>query len=91
MDKHFSEEIEKTRFETFIDAILAIIVTILVLEFKVLETAFTSDGEMKSFIWHMMPSLISYLISFLTIIVLWIDHHYLFRSIKTADTKFNNI
>jgi len=88
MGKHFFEESEKQRFETFLDAILAIIITILVLEFKVPENAYSSDSEVKSFIWHMMPSVLSYLISFLTIVVLWIDHHNLFRKIKNADTKF---
>ena len=88
MGKHFSEETEKIRFETFIDAILAIIITILVLEFRVPETAYASDGEIKFFIEHMMPSFISYFISFCTIVALWIDHHYLFKNIKTADTKF---
>ena len=88
MDKQFSEEAEKIRFETFVDAILAIIITVLVLEFKVPENAYTSDGEIQSFIRHMMPSFFSYFISFATIVTLWIDHHNLFRSIKKADTKF---
>jgi len=52
MGKHFAEPAEKARFETFIDAILAIIITILVLEFRVPENAYLSDDEIKSFILH---------------------------------------
>lgn len=88
MAKHFSEETEKGRLETFIDAILAIIVTILILEFKVPENAYSSDAEIKSFIQHLMPSLFSYAISFAIIISLWINHHDLFRNIKSADIRF---
>ena len=88
MSKQFSEEKEKVRLETFIDAILAIIITILVLEFKVPEMAYSSKKEIKSFIWHLAPSFFSYGISFATIISLWIDHHFLFRTIQKIDIRF---
>ncbi len=85
MLKQFTEEAEKNRFETFIDAILAIIMTILVLEFKVPDQHVNSDVEIKTFLKELFPSFISYFISFSTIAVLWIDHHNLFRLIKKAD------
>lgn len=85
MVRQFSEETEKNRFETFIDAILAIIMTILVLEFKVPEEAFAADGEIQSYLLHLAPSVFSYLISFSTIVVLWLDHHNLFRLLKKVD------
>ena len=88
MTRHFSEEREILRLEIFIDAILAIIITILVLEFKVPEKAFSSDTEIESFIGHLAPSFISYGISFATIVMLWIDHHFLFRLIEKADIRF---
>jgi len=88
MSRHFSEERERPRLEIFIDAILAIIITILVLEFKVPEKAFSSDQEIRSFIGHLVPSFFSYGISFATIVGLWIDHHFLFRMIDKADVRF---
>ncbi len=88
MSRHFSEEKEILRLEIFIDAILAIIITILILEFKVPEKAFSSDSEIKSFIWQLAPSFFSYGISFATIVGLWIDHHFLFRMIDKADIRF---
>ena len=88
MGKHFAGETEKARFETFIDAILAIIITILVLEFRVPENAYSSDGEIKSFIHHMVPAVFSYVISFATIVSLWLSHHDLCRLIKTVDIRF---
>ena len=88
MSKHFAEKSEKARFETFIDAILAIIITILVLEFRVPENTYSSDDEIKSFIWHMVPAVFSYAISFATIVSLWLNHHDLCRMIKTVDIRF---
>ena len=88
MAKHFAGETEKARFETFIDAILAIIITILVLEFRVPENAYSSDDEIRSFIRHMAPAVFSYVISFATIVSLWINHHDLCRLIKTVDIRF---
>ena len=88
MGKHFAGETEKARFETFIDAILAIIITILVLEFRVPENAYSSDDEIRSFIRHMAPAVFSYVISFATIVSLWLNHHDLCRLIKTVDIRF---
>jgi len=88
MGKHFAGENEKARFETFIDAILAIIITILVLEFRVPENAYSSDDEIRSFLRHMVPAVFSYVISFATIVSLWLNHHYLCLLIRTVDIRF---
>lgn len=44
--------------------------------------------KIKSLIHHLVPSFISYVISFAVIISLWINHHDLFRHIKNADIRF---
>lgn len=85
MFKQFYNEAEKNRFETFVDAILAIIMTILVLEFKVPEEPFHSNRDIQSFLHHLFPSFFSYFISFSTIVILWMDHHNLFRLLKKVD------
>jgi uncharacterized membrane protein len=87
MTNPVSEELDKKRLEIFIDAILAIIMTILVLEFKVPESAFTTNGDIKSYLYHLMPSIFAYLISFITIVSLWMDHHNLFSLLKKVDTR----
>ncbi len=88
MSRHFTEESENIRLEMFMDAIMSIIITILVLEFKVPEEPFSSNGDLLSFIHHLLPSFFSYGVSFMTIIALWIDHHFLFRKINKADIRF---
>jgi uncharacterized membrane protein len=52
------------------------------------ENAYSSDDEIKSFIRHMVPAVFSYVISFATIVSLWLSHHDLCRQIKSVDVRF---
>lgn len=66
----------KTRLEAFSDAVIAIIITIMVLELKVPhETSF--DALMK--LW---PVFLSYAVSFLMLGIYWGNHHHLVHTIK---------
>tara|TARA_B110000503_G_C7142438_1_gene411435 strand:+ start:553 stop:1140 length:588 start_codon:yes stop_codon:yes gene_type:complete len=66
----------KNRLEAFSDGVLAIIITIMVLEIKVPETA-NWEG-----IKQLLPILISYILSFAFIGVYWNNHHHLLQSLK---------
>ena len=66
----------KTRLEAFSDAVIAIIITIMVLELKVPhETSF--NALMK--LW---PVFLSYAVSFLMLGIYWGNHHHLVHTIK---------
>ena len=66
----------KTRLEAFSDAVIAIIITIMVLELKVPhETSF--NALMK--LW---PEFLSYAVSFLMLGIYWGNHHHLVHTIK---------
>jgi TMEM175 potassium channel family protein len=65
----------KTRLEAFSDGVLAIIVTIMVLEIKVPHEA-TMDALLK--LW---PVFISYLMSFVFIGIYWGNHHHLLHTV----------
>ena len=66
----------KTRLEAFSDAVIAIIITIMVLELKVPhDTSF--DALMK--LW---PVFLSYTVSFLMLGIYWGNHHHLVHTIK---------
>ncbi len=66
----------KTRLEAFSDGVMAIIITIMVLEFKIPE-----NGDLKSLI-PLVPIFISYLLSFLFIGIYWGNHHHLLHTVK---------
>jgi uncharacterized membrane protein len=67
---------EKNRLEALSDGVLAIIITIMVLEFK---TPATGDWTGLASI---LPTLLSYLLSFIYIGIYWNNHHHM---IKLAD------
>jgi uncharacterized membrane protein len=71
----------KNRLEAFSDGVLAIIITIMVLEMKVPETA---DWQGLS---HLLPTLISYVLSFAVIGVYWNNHHHLLHSLKKVSSN----
>lgn len=66
MDKH--------RLETFTDGVLAIIITIMVLELKV------PHGEDLSALLPLWPVALSYLLSFLYVGIYWNNHHHMFKA-----------
>ena len=70
--------INKNRLEAFSDGVLAIIITIMVLEIKPPHSSEWSELQ------SLIPILISYLLSFLFIGIYWGNHHHLLYSLKTV-------
>lgn len=76
----------KGRVETFSDGIFAIIITLLVLEIKVPHIEdMHSSGELKDALAALMPKILSWIISFFTIAVIWVNHHKIFKQLKVID------
>lgn len=71
----------KGRLEAFSDGVIAIIITIMVLEIKVPHEA-TFEALTK-----LAPVFISYVISFLYVGIYWNNHHHLLQSVKSIDGK----
>ena len=71
----------KTRLEAFSDGVIAIIITIMVLELKVPHS--TNWEDIKSLI----PLLISYVISFIMIGIYWGNHHHLLHAVTHVNSK----
>ena len=72
---------ETNRFETFFDAVIAIIITVLIL--KIAQPA----EPTLSAIWDMRISYLAYLSSFLTLFNIWYYNHILFQKIDNIDNK----
>lgn len=72
----------KARVEAFSDGVFAIIVTLLVLEIKVPHIHQPdSVGELSAALYALLPKLISWIISFLMVCVIWVNHHRLLNQI----------
>jgi len=67
---------EKNRLEAFSDGVLAIVITIMVLELKV-----PHDVELSA-LRELLPVFLSYVLSFIYVGIYWNNHHHLFQSTK---------
>jgi uncharacterized membrane protein len=66
----------KGRIEAFSDGVLAIIITIMVLELKVPRGVTLLDTN------EILPSLLSYVLSFVLVAIYWTNHHHLFQAVR---------
>src|SRR4029450_10529148 len=64
----------KNRFETFSDGVIAIIITIMVLEMKV------PHGERIEALAPLIPVFLSYVLSFVYVGIYWNNHHHLLHT-----------
>jgi uncharacterized membrane protein len=72
-----------TRLEAFSDGVLAIAITPLVIEIRPPEL---HQGErLAHALWAQWPSYVAYLVSFLTIGVIWLNHHRVFAQVARVD------
>jgi uncharacterized membrane protein len=69
----------KSRLEAFSDGVLAIIITIMVLEMKV------PHGEDAAALWALLPVFLSYILSFVYVGIYWNNHHHLFHAVQRVD------
>ena len=73
----------KNRLEAFSDGVLAIAITLLVIEIHPPEV---HEGErLAHALWAQWPSYVAYLVSFLTIGVVWLNHHRIFTQVARVD------
>jgi uncharacterized membrane protein len=74
------------RVEAFSDAVLAITITLLVIEVVRPEI---DDGELASALLHQWPEYLAFAVSFVYIGVIWLNHHALFASVHQVDIGLN--
>ncbi len=71
----------KNRLEAFSDGVLAIILTIMVLEMKV------PRGTDLEALKPLIPVFLSYIMSFAYVLIYWNNHHHLFQAVKHINGK----
>jgi uncharacterized membrane protein len=85
---------DASRVEAFSDGVLAIAITLLVLD---LHVPAQEGDEAKRGLAHALadqwPSYLAYLVSFLVIGIMWVNHHTLFQLVRRVDrpTLFANL
>jgi uncharacterized membrane protein len=68
----------KGRIEAFSDGVIAIIITIMVLELKV-----PHDASLEA-LKHLAPLFLSYVLSFVYVGIYWNNHHHMFHAVKSV-------
>ena len=77
----------KNRLEAFSDGVLAIIITIMVLEIRV------PHGSDFSALKPLIPIVVSYILSFIYLAIYWNNHHHMMHTVKyvTGDILWANM
>ncbi len=70
---------EKNRLEAFSDGVLAIIITIMVLELHV------PEGTDLAVLKEKLPVFLSYVLSFIYVGIYWNNHHHMFQATKQVN------
>ncbi len=80
-------EMTTNRLEAFSDGVIAIIVTIMVLELR------APSQPTLAALWKVAPVFISYGLSFLVVAIMWVNHHHLIHAVHdvTARLLWSNL
>src|SRR6478752_4551936 len=69
----------KNRLEAFSDGVMAIIITIMVLEFKL------PKGADYNALIPLLPKFLSYILSFIYLGIYWNNHHHMMHTVKRVN------
>ena len=72
---------QSTRLEAFSDGVIAIIITIMVLELHVPHDA--SPAALAA----LLPTFLSYVLSFVTVAIYWVNHHHLIHLVRRVTSR----
>ena len=75
-----------SRLETFADGVFAIAATLLILNVDAQIGA--APADLGAGLVHMWPSYVAYAVSFLTIGIIWVNHHTVMTQVARADRTF---
>lgn len=73
------------RLETFADGVFAIAATLLILN---VDAQVGDVHDLGARIAHVWPSYLAYAVSFVTIGIMWINHHTILEQVERADRRF---
>jgi uncharacterized membrane protein len=71
----------KGRLEAFSDGVLAIVITIMVLELR------PPEGTEFEDLFSLWPKILAYAMSFAYIAIYWVNHHHLFQAVRTVSAR----
>jgi uncharacterized membrane protein len=94
MEHHENEEITREeikkefqleRMILFSDAVFAIVITLMAIEIKIPETEILTSETLPKALFHLIPVLLAYIVSFVFIGTIWYQHLKIFSLLKDYD------
>ena len=65
-----------SRLEAFCDGVFAIAITLLVIDIKIpANLEIDNAAALWNALWHILPSIFAFLLSFVVILITWVNHH----------------
>ncbi len=86
-----TDEKETGRIEAFSDGVFAIAITLLILELKVPNIHLADahpDAALLSELRALGPHYLAFFLSFVSILVMWVNHHRIFTIVRKSDDAF---
>ena len=80
-----SRERELGRLDAFSDGVFAIAITLLVLTIQVPDPASLGNHSLASALLHNWPVYVAYIVSFIFVLIMWVNHHNMFKAIARVD------
>jgi uncharacterized membrane protein len=84
-----NEQRETGRVEAFSDGVFAIAITLLVLDLKLPPANQITDGQaLADALLRLWPSFAAFVTSFAAILIMWMNHHGIFRMVRRVNGPF---
>jgi uncharacterized membrane protein len=84
-----SESNHNSRLEAFCDGVFAIALTLLIIDIKIPSTKeINSTAEFWLALKHVAPSVLAFLLSFIIILIAWVNHHASLRLVNKSSPAF---
>jgi uncharacterized membrane protein len=84
-----AESSPNSRLEAFCDGVFAIALTLLIIDVKIPPTAtITSTHDLWLALGHIAPSVYSFLLSFVVILITWVNHHAGLKLVNKTSPRF---
>jgi uncharacterized membrane protein len=84
-----AEENKNSRLETFCDGVFAIALTLLVIDIKIPPSVtINNTADFWYAILHIVPSILAFLLSFVIILIAWVNHHAALKLVDKTSASF---
>jgi uncharacterized membrane protein len=78
-----------SRLEAFCDGVFAIALTLLIIDIKIPSTVeINNTADFWLALKHIAPSIVAFLLSFIVILITWVNHHNTFKGIHKSSSSF---